>query len=207
VFNALGLFSGGALRRVYKKVYLPTYGAFQEGRWFAAGETVRALPLVPGESRLARAVGTGVSCGLLVCEDLWHPSLAYLLAQDGAQILLASVNGGDKGEGPAADGTAAALFRWELLARTAALAYGVFVAVGNRTGEESGMRFFGSSFVVGPDGNVVARAKPYAEDLLVCDVDFGAVRRARTTMPLFRDERLELTARELARVIEERTSD
>jgi predicted amidohydrolase len=207
VFNAAGYFAGGARRVTYRKVYLPTYGAFEEGRWFAAGDTVRAVSLHAEESQLAKASGAAsLRCGLLVCEDLWHPSVPYLLAQDGAQVLLALVNGADKGEG-AADGTAAALVRWEMLARTAALAYGVVVAVANRTGSEGALRFFGSSFVVGPDGNVLARAAPYEDDLLVCEVDRASVRRARAAMPLLRDERLELTARELARVLASRTAD
>jgi predicted amidohydrolase len=200
VFNSCAYFAGGALRHLHRKVYLPTYGIFDEGRYFAAGETVRAFDLWADGSRLAKASGQGrLRCGVIICEELWHPSVAYLLAQDGAQMLVAQTAAVDKGERDG-EGRAAGLQVWETLARAAAVSSRAFLALANRTGAEGELCFFGSSFVVDPDGRVMARARAYAEELKLCEIQFDEVRRARTSMPLLRDERLELTARELARI-------
>ena len=200
LFNSCAYFAGGAVRHVHRKVYLPTYGIFEEGRYFAAGDQVRSFDLWADESRLAKASGGGrLRCGVIICEELWHPSVAYLLAQDGAQMLLAQVAAADKGERDG-EGRAAGLTSWEALAAAAALSSGAFLALANRTGVEGALRFFGSSFVADPRGRVIGRALPYEEELRVCEIDFGEVRRTRVAMPLLRDERLELTARELGRI-------
>ena len=74
VFNSCAYFAGGALRHVHRKVYLPTYGLFDEARYFAAGDTVRAFDLWADESKLAKASGLGkLRCGAIICEELWHP--------------------------------------------------------------------------------------------------------------------------------------
>jgi predicted amidohydrolase len=200
VFNSSAYYAGGALRHLHRKVYLPTYGIFEEGRYFAAGGSVRAFDLWADESRLAKASGLGrLRCGVIICEELWHPSVAYLLAQDGAQMLLAHAAATDQGERDD-EGRAASLQAWEALAMAAALSSGAFLALVNRTGAEGSLHFFGSSLVVDPRGRMTARALPDEEDVRVWDLDFGEVRRARTAMPLLRDERLELTARELERI-------
>ena len=77
LFIAAALLEDGAVRHVHRKLYLPTYGLFDERRFFAAGDVLRASP-----SRL------GVGVGLVVCEDFWHLSVPALLALDGAQILI-----------------------------------------------------------------------------------------------------------------------
>jgi predicted amidohydrolase len=200
VFNSCAYFAGGALRHLHRKVYLPTYGLFDEGRYFAPGDTVRAFDLWADESKLAKASGLGrLRCGALICEELWHPSVAYLLAQDGAQMLLAHIAGVDKGERDSA-GRAAGLGVWEALARAAAVSAGAFLALANRAGAEGELRFFGSSFIADPRGRIRAQAQPYAEELKVCRIEFDEARQTRLGMPLLRDERLELTARELKRI-------
>jgi len=200
VFNSCAYLAGGGLRHVHRKVFLPTYGPFNEGRYFAAGETVRAFDLWADESRLAKASGAGrLRCGAIICEELWHPSVAYLLAQDGAQMLLAHIAGADKGERDG-EGRAAGLSVWEALATAAAVGSGAFLALANRVGVEGELRFFGSSFVVAPNGRVIDQAAPYEAEQRNCELDFGEVRRTRAAMPLLRDERLELTSRELERI-------
>jgi predicted amidohydrolase len=207
VFNSCAYFAGGALRCVHRKVYLPTYSIFDEARYFAAGETVRAFDLWADESRLAKASGLGkLRCGAIICEELWHPSVAYLLAQDGAQILLAHSAAVDKGLRDD-KGRAAGLHVWEVLACSAAVSSGAFLAWANRVGEEGALRFFGSSFITDPGGRVIARTEPYAEEVKVCEIEFSEVRRARVSTPLLRDERLELTTRELERIMRARFGD
>lgn len=200
VFNSCAYFAGGALRHVHRKVYLPTYSFFDEGRYFGLGETVRAFDLWADESRLAKASGLGkLRCGAIICEELWHPSVAYLLAQDGAQMLLTHSAAIDKGKRDD-KGRAAGLQTWEVLLRAAAISSGAFLAWTNRVGEEGALKFFGSSFIADPNGRVIAQAQAYEQELKVCEVDFSEVRRARLTTPLLRDERLDLTTRELERI-------
>src|SRR3954452_1226595 len=77
LFIAAALLEDGRVRHVHRKLFLPTYGLFDERRFFAAGDLLRATP-----SRL------GVGLGLAICEDFWHLTVAQLLALDGAQVLV-----------------------------------------------------------------------------------------------------------------------
>ena len=184
-----GYFERGALLATHHKVYLPTYGMFDEERYFAAGERVRAF-----DTRFARMAA-------LVCEDLWHPSTAYIAALDGAQIILAPANSPARGaRGPQWD-TARA---YEALLSTYALLFGVYVVFVNRVGYEDGVHFWGGSRVIGPDGNALAPPAGPEEETPTVTLDLGAVRRARIEAPLLADERLDLVVRELRRIADER---
>ena len=77
LFIAAALVEDGAIRHVHRKLFLPTYGLFDERRFFAAGDLLRAVP---------SEVGAGI--GLGICEDFWHLAVPQLLALDGAQILI-----------------------------------------------------------------------------------------------------------------------
>ncbi len=200
IFNSAVYMAGGAQRHLHRKIYLPTYDIFDEGRYFAPGDTVRAFDLWSDSSCLAKTSGLGrLRCGVIICEELWHPSVAYLLAQDGAHLLLVQTAAVDKGR-RTCDGRAEGLKLWEALASAAAVSSGAFLVLVGRTGSEGVGCFFGSSFVVNPYGEVIERALPYEEEVKICELDFDEVRRARQSMPLLRDERLELTARELSRI-------
>lgn len=208
VFNSAICLAGGEIRHRHRKVYLPTYGRFDEGRYFAAGDAIRAFDLWADGSRAAKASGRGrLRAGLLVCEDVWHPSVAWLLAQDGAHLLVAQAAASDA---PAVDpgqgepGEPAGVPAWERLATAAAIGGRLYFALANRAGRERDHRFFGRSFIVDPRGEVIARAPAYEEELMICEIDFDLVKRARFEMPLLRDERLDLTARELRRIRHER---
>jgi len=187
-----GYFEQGALVARHHKVYLPTYGMFDEERYFAAGERVRAFA-----TRFGRMAA-------LVCEDLWHPSTAYIAALDGAQIILAPANSPARGaRGPLWD-TARA---YEALLTTYALLFGVYVVFVNRVGYEDGVHFWGGSRVIGPDGSPLAPPAGAEEETPTLTLDLGAVRRARIEAPLLADERLDLVVRELRRIADERARD
>ncbi|HEX2189675.1 MAG TPA: nitrilase-related carbon-nitrogen hydrolase [Longimicrobiaceae bacterium] len=190
---ALHLRSGGVLHR-HRKVYLPTYGMFDEGRYFGAGDRARAYD-----------AGGGWRLGLLVCEDLWHPALAYLLAASGANLLVAQAAAAGRGawEGATGGGRFASWESWEHLAVAAATAYAVYVVVANRVGVEGSAVFAGGSLVVGPDGRVIARGDDLGEDRVTADLSLDAVARARRPYSHARDEDPRLVLRELARIVEE----
>jgi len=193
LFIAAALLEDGALRHVQRKVHLPTYGLFDERRFFAAGDAIRAVP-----SRL------GVGVGLAICEDFWHLGTAQVLALDGAQLLvnISSSPGRDLAASHAEGlGTAAS---WRSLLRTYAQLTTCVVVFCNRVGVEESISFWGGSEVIGPGGESLARAPLYDEALVYADVSLDDVRRERIALPLLRDERPELLVRELARIAAER---
>jgi predicted amidohydrolase len=77
----------------------------------------------------------------------------------------------------------------------------------NRVGYEDGACFWGGSEVVSPSGETVAKARYLEEELLLVELDPGSLRRARVANPLLRDERLDVTAREIARILQARSTD
>lgn len=190
---ALHLRGGEVLHR-HRKIYLPTYGMFDEARWFGAGRRVRAYD-----------AGGGWRVGLLVCEDLWHPSLTWLLATAGAHLVVVQAAAGGRGAlaGGANGGRFASWHAWEQLACAAAIAYGIYVVVANRVGVEGGCVFAGGSFVVAPSGEVIARADDLAEDRVTADLSLDAVAAARRPFSHLRDEDPELVLRELAAILAE----
>jgi predicted amidohydrolase len=193
LFIAAALFEDGALRHVHRKVFLPTYGLFDERRFFAPGDTLRAVP-----SRL------GVGLGIAICEDFWHLSVPQLLAVDGAQILInvSSSPGRDlAATNEVGLGTAAS---WRTLMRTYAQLTTSYVVFCNRIGLDESISFWGGSEVISPSGEAVLSAPMYDEGLFSVDIRTSDIRRERIVLPLLRDERLELQRRELDRIIAER---
>ncbi len=193
LFIAAALMEDGEIRHVHRKVFLPTYGLFDERRFFAPGDVIRATP-----SRL------GVGVGIGVCEDFWHLQTPQLLALDGAQILLnvASSPGRDlAARNEVGLGTATS---WRTLMRTYAQLTTSFVVFVNRVGVDESVTFWGGSEVIGPSGEAIFSAPLFDEGLYLVDVNLDDVRRERIALPLLRDERLELQARELTRIIAER---
>jgi predicted amidohydrolase len=181
---AQGYWSGGKLRHVHRKVYLPTYGIFDDGRYFGPGDRFETF-----ES----AVGTA---GIAICEDLWHLSVPYVYAVQGANVILAPADSPGRGVAEGGDlGTAASC---RMMDRFYAQYLTVYVVFANRVGLEDGIAFWGGSEVIGPDGTVCARAKEFEEELLVADIDPELVARERARNPLLRDERPDLVFRALA---------
>jgi predicted amidohydrolase len=193
LFISAALLEDGAIRHVHRKLFLPTYGLFDERRFFAPGDALRAVP-----SRL------GLGVGLAVCEDFWHLAVPQLLALDGAQLLVnvSSSPGRDlAARNEVGLGTASS---WRTLMRTYAQLTTSFVVFCNRVGIDESIAFWGGSEVIAPNGEAVFSAPLYDEGLFTVDVDAGDVRRERIALPLLRDERPELQGRELARIIAER---
>jgi predicted amidohydrolase len=209
-FNSCAYISMGAVRHIHRKVYLPTYGRFREGHYFTPGDRICAFELTAGEGRLARSSASGkLRIGPVICEELWHPSVAMLLAQDGAEVILVQTAGSVPARsvparsvpgGSSSDELAESLARWQALAISAAIANRAYVILVNRAGRENEYHYFGSSFVVSPRGKVIAQSRALEEDMLVVALDLEEVIRARADMPLVTDERCDLTIRELERI-------
>ena len=177
VFNSAVLLGGGRAPFVHRKLYLPTYGIFQEGRFFRPGRRLAPAPLPA-----AGAAGLGI----LVCEDLWHPPLAGRLAGAGVRLLaVPSVSPGRLGPGPVPPSQES----WELITRSTALLNACWVLYCNRVGWEEGTFYTGGSHVVQPGGGVLARAPLVEEHLLVVEIDLREADRLRWRLPLLADER------------------
>lgn len=176
IFNVATAWRGRTRLHRDRKRYLPTYGMFDEARLFAAG---RGSPATFEPA-------PGWSTALLVCEDLWHPSLVWLAALEGASLLVvvsaAPLRGGLDAEDPDSRES------WELLARAAAMNHGLWVVLANRAGVEGPVTFAGGSLVVAPDGRVVARGAVGAPDRIEAVLDPEAVSRARKDFSHLRDE-------------------
>lgn len=184
-YIAAAYLSRGEVVHVHRKVYPPTYGIFDERRYFAAGDSFRAF-----DTRFGRA-------GILICEDFWHASSPYTLWMDGADLLLFTSASPGRGVTEETLGSA----QWvETVTKTYAGLFTTFVVHANRVGFEDGLNFWGTSTVFDPDGKLVAQAEYDQEGLTFAELDLAQLRRTRIRLPLLRDERLDLIVKELGRV-------
>ncbi len=185
-FISAAYLSGGEITHIHRKVHLPTYGIFDERRFFASGDTFRSFPTRWGQA------------GILICEDFWHASSPYLLWLDGADLFFLTSASPGRGVTDEQIGSAT----WvETVNKTYAGLFTAFVAHANRVGFEDGLNFFGGSTVFDPDGNLVAKGPYNDEALTYATLDLAQLRRTRTRLPLLRDERPEIVQRELARIL------
>ncbi|ADG05715.1 nitrilase-related carbon-nitrogen hydrolase [Kyrpidia tusciae] len=189
LYNTALYVSGGEVVYRHHKVYPPTYGMFEENRYFGRGKRVRAFDAPGGRF------------GLMICEDAWHPSVPYILTEDGAMVLIIPSASPAR---PAVGERVGSQETWYRTLRTYAQLFGVYVLFANRVGVEDGVAFYGGSAVVDPFGEIIAAAPEFEETLLVVDVHEEVLQRSRLTTPLGRDEQLDVTVRELGRIYEGR---
>jgi NAD+ synthase (glutamine-hydrolysing) len=162
-------------RHVHRKMFLPTYGVFDEARFVEPGTEIRAF-----DTRFGRL-------GMLICEDAWHSMPSTILALGGAELIMVV------SASPARDFTASNggrplnLERWDRIAPGTAIEHGVFVAVAQLAGSEGGKVFPGGSIAVAPDGRVLARGPLFEESVTTVEVDAATIERARATTPLLSD--------------------
>ena len=186
-YIASAYLSSGRVLHVHHKVYLPTYGLFDEGRFFSHGDSIRSF-----DTRFGRA-------GLLICEDFWHASPPYLLWLDGADIMLLSSASPGRGLN---DHEKLESARWvERVSKAYASMFTSFVAHANRVGFEDGLNFWGGATVYDPNGELIAQGPYFEESLTIARLDLNQLRRTRARLPLLRDERPEMVQKELQRIL------
>jgi len=187
IYNSGVFVSDGEIKFTHRKMYPPTYGLFEEFRYFSRGVECKAHNTKFGK------------IGLLVCEDLWHLSLPYTVTMDGAQIII----------GIAASPTRLAVnyekFKnYEVNSeqhRAYARILSSYFIFSNKVGFEDGINFWGGSEIVDPFGNVIASAKLFEEDIIYADINLEEVRRARHQARHFLDEDLDLTIKNLKKIL------
>src|SRR6267143_2370880 len=170
------------VRHVHRKVFLPTYGVFDEERFVDRGQDgVRSFE-----------TNWGGKAAILICEDAWHSLAATVAALEGAQLVIVPSASPARGMGEEEDceGEAAlpeSVVRWERIVRGIAEEHGVFVALANLVGFEGGKGFPGASAVIDPTGRVIARGPLFEEALLTAEVDLDSLTTARSDSPLLAD--------------------
>jgi predicted amidohydrolase len=186
-FIASAYLSGGNLIHVHHKVYLPTYGLFDEGRFFAWGNSVKAF-----NTRFGRM-------GIAICEDFWHASPPYILWIDGADLFI--FTSASPGRGLTQENKLESA-RWvEQINRAYANLFTSYVVHVNRVGYEDGLNFWGGSTVFDPNGGLLIQGPYYEEAMIITDIDLDQLHRTRARLPLLRDERTSLMQREIDRVV------
>ncbi len=184
LYNTAAYLHGGALLHRHRKIYLPTYGPFDEGRFYSPGTRIEAFDAPWGRA------------ALVVCEELWHPAVAYGAVALGATTLIAMANA--PGRGPVDGGWASQRF-WRDIAGVYARLYAVGVVLASRVGYEEGFLYGGASGVWGPDGEPLALAGFLEEEELAATLEAEAFRRARVANPSHGIERPELLVDALKR--------
>ncbi len=169
------------IRHVHRKVFLPTYGVFDEERFVEPGRSVEAF-----DTRWGRA-------SVIICEDAWHSVMPMLAALDGAQLLLIPSASPARGITPDADDQRpASLSRWERLAQDMAGEHGIYVAIAQLVGFEGGKAFPGGSMVAGPRGDLLVRGPVFEDAVIRIDLPMEEITRARADMPLLSDLEMRL---------------
>jgi predicted amidohydrolase len=169
VFNTAVFVGPEGLIGKYRKMYLPTHSVFEEKRYFRSGYEGSAFQTDIG------------NIGLSICYDVFFPEVYRLIRLKGAKLMVCI-----------SASPAVRRGYFEILTSARALENTVFLAYVNLAGVEDGLQFWGGSRLVGPTGDVVAKARYDEEDLVICDVDFGDLRSAETFIPTIRDLRPEL---------------
>ena len=187
-FNSAAYLEGGGLRHLHRKLYLPNYRIYEERKHYNPGQSMRAF-----DTRLGRMA-------ILICNDAWQTFLPFIAVQDGAQVLIIPA---DSGSYPSYPELLDTRNYWRGITRFYARMLESYVIFVNRVGKQDNLVFWGYSHVVDPWGTVVAEAPLHEEALITADIDLSNVRRRRREVPLVKEARLALLAREVNRLAEE----
>lgn len=176
LFNTAVYFENRIIAGYHRKIFLPDYGMFEEGRYFAAGGELEVFEAAWGKF------------GILICEDAWHPRLALELAEQNVSLIVnmsaSPVKGTSKETG--ISNKQINYDNCKFYSRS----FGIPVLFANKIGYEQGVRFWGGSAVFAPDGEIISEASINDEELCVAEIDFGMIRRAQAGFPYIRDERM-----------------
>ncbi len=169
IYNAAAVINNGEIVGTYRKMYLPNYGVFDEDRYFAAGTECPVYVI------------NGTPVGVNICEDIWYATGPAVVQRAAGAELIVNINGSPFHAGKRA-------FREKMLA-TRAADNGLFVAYVNLVGGQDELVFDGGSLIFAPDGEIIAEAPQFEEQLLVADLEVESVFRSRLRDPRTRKER------------------
>lgn len=187
IYNSSVFLSEGEICHIHRKVFLPTYGMFEEGKFFAQGRNFRTFPTAFGPT------------GMMICYDFLHYGASYLLFVGGAGMII--VISAAPGRGVSEGQAYATSHMWELMGETIARFSSAFLIYCNRVGMEDGKIFAGGSFIYSPAGELITKASYVDEELVTADIDLSQIRTLRKKWPYKRDEKPEIIWRALERII------
>lgn len=185
-YNAAAILHRGTLSFIHRKVNLPTYGALDEGKYYAPGRYVET-----------HNIDKDWRAGLLICADMWNPALTHLAFLHGATLMITPVSSGIEAVSPDFDNPGG----WALTMRFYSMMYGAPSIMVNRVGVEQGLTFWGGSRIIDPFGRELAVAGT-GEELLIATLDYDDLRRARVQLPTVRDSNIGLIHRETGRLLD-----
>jgi len=165
----------GNLIGVTRKIHIPSGEGYHETDFFAGGDQFPVIKL------------DAVSIATPTCYDQWFPELARIYSLAGAELIVYPTAIGEEPGDPSIDSQSA----WETVMRGHAIANGVFVAAVNRVGSENGIRFYGSSFICDPSGQVVAQAGRESEEVVIAELNPYDMLHWRDHFPLLHQRRPE----------------
>jgi predicted amidohydrolase len=187
-YNAAAYYDGEALVHTHRKLYLPTYDVFEERKHFSPGQSMRAF-----DTRQGRVA-------TLICNDAWQPHLVFLAVQDGARVLFVPTNSAQSRFPEQYDSRT----YWRDITVFYARMFQCYVVFCNRVGDEGEhLRFWGGSHIVDPWGKIICALPDDEEAIVTAEIDLATVRKRRREVPLVREARLGLLAREATRLAEE----
>ncbi len=187
-FNSAAFLSGGKIRHIHRKVFLPTYGMFEELKFFGQGKNFLTF-----ESPFGKA-------GMMICYDFLHYGAGYLLFAGGSEVII--VLSAAPGRGISGENGWETSHMWELMGESLARFSTSFVIYVNRVGFEDGKSFAGGSYIYNPGGKLLAKASYGDEEFLVTDIDLEEIRTFRKKWPYRRDEKPEIILEALKRIVE-----
>ncbi|MFZ4619705.1 MAG: nitrilase-related carbon-nitrogen hydrolase [Bacteroidota bacterium] len=191
IYNSAFIFEDGKVHTAHRKNYPPTYGMFEEMRYFSQGKDVRAFSSKWGK------------LGILICEDMWHLPLPYILAQDGANVIISLTASPTRVSGTSEELSTATVNHEQHRAYARLLSS--YVVFANRVGIEDGVNFWGGSQIVGPNGDTIVKAELFKEDLIYATVDENEIRRARRFSRHFIDDSPQFTIQQLKNSLKRNT--
>jgi len=186
-FNSAAFFSRGKIAHIHRKIYLPTYGMFEELKFFGQGKNFHTFPTHFGKA------------GMLICYDFLHISSSYLLFVGGSELIIAI--SAAPGRGFSDEESYASARMWQLMGEAVSRFFQSFVIYCNRVGFEDGKSFAGGSFIYDPGGQLIAKSPYVDEDFLVKKIDLEEIRRFRKSRPYRRDEKPEVTLEAFKRIV------
>lgn len=185
--NSSAYFSGGKILHIHRKVFPPTYGMFEEMKFFALGRDFKSFSTPFGKT------------GMMICYDFLHYGASYLLFAGGSEIIIVISNA--PGRGLSEKDVYDSSRMWELMGEAISRFSSAFVIYCNRVGFEDGKHFAGGSFVFNPMGQLVCRASYFDEELLIQNINLDDIREIRKKWPYKRDEKPEIILESLKRII------
>ncbi len=188
-YNSAAFLSKGKILHIHRKVFLPTFGMFDEARFYAQGKNFHTFPTPFGKA------------GMMICRDFLSYGASYLLFAGGAEIII--VISAAPGRGTALEESYETSRMWEIMGETISRFSTAFLIYCNRVGFEDGKHFAGGSFIFNPSGEMIARAAYVDKDFLFYEINLDEVREIRRKWPYKRDDKPEIILEALKRIVRE----